>query len=153
MSNSRLVGSAMSITFGLSVAYGSLFYVPAYFNYKQAFGINTVSEVSADKKKSFLSPYIDLLNLDRAFLRAGQGVEAVYEFPAGTNAQLVFFHCQAPALIEILRCNPVIIKTIKIGNQVKGKQGLRVSTSGFYGFDVRLDNPDADYKIVWQRRY
>ncbi len=153
MSNSRLLFTAITWFFALTMVYSSLFYVPAFYDFKQAFGIANTNEVSVKpKKESIFTPYINLLNQNRTFLRQGQGMEAVYAVSRGSNAELVFYACEAPPVVEVFRCNPKIVQRHPI-RKTSGRYAIKVQNSGFYAFDIIVSDPEKPYKVVWQRRY
>jgi len=153
MSNSRLLATVFSWLLGLSAIYCSLFYVPAFIDFKKSFGMSSASPKFETAKKSFLKPYNDLLIQNKAFLRNGQTMEAHYKLGSNSGGgQLLFYKCQSPLVVQIFSCNPVIIKTLPL-RKTKGSFALKVNLNGFYGLRASLANPETEYDIVWRRRF
>ena len=152
MSNSRLVSTAITWTIGLVAMYSSLFYIPAFFDHKTAFGISTSAPDLNKEDKSLLSPYKELLFQKRAYLKKGQSMEAFYRVEAGSRGNLVVYTCQAPVVIEVFSCNPAVIQTLPL-KKSNGKYTVRVKQNGFYGYDIQLADKDSDYDLIWRRRF
>ncbi len=154
MSNGRLLGSALSLILGLFLAYASIFYVPAFFNIRGAFGISGAHPMAkAKSSKSPLQPFIDLINMDRTYLTAGQSVDVRYNFASGSKAELVFYKCQTLPIMEVFNCNPIVVDRISISHSRSGQKSLRIKSNGFYAFEVVTNTAPSKYHIAWQRRY
>lgn len=152
MSNSRLVGTAFTWTLAFATMYCSLFYIPAFFDHKTAFGISTAAPDMNKKSVNVLTPYQEILNQKRAYLKKGQTMEAFYRVNGKTSAQLVVYTCQSPIILEVFSCNPLIIQKIPL-RKSRGHYAVRVKENGFYGYDIQLADQAADYDMIWRRRF
>lgn len=154
MSNGRLLGTAFSLFLGMFFVYTSIFYVPAFLNIRGAFGISGAHSLAkAKSSKSPLSPFMNLLNMDRAYLAAGQGVDVHYNLARGTKAELVFYKCQTMPVVEVFSCDPIIVDRIPLGRKRSGQKSLKVKSNGFYAFKIITEAAPGNYQIAWQRRY
>ncbi len=152
MSNSRLLGSALSWVLGISAFYCSLFYVPAFFDYKKVFGISNVTPNIDDKKHSVLSPYMELMQLNRTYLKSGQSMEAYYKIIGNNPAELLLYTCMSPAVIEVFVCDPAIVKRIPL-EKARGSYSVQVPENGFYGYRVQVAERSDKYYLIWRRRF
>jgi len=150
MSNTKLAVTAFVWMFAIIMVYSSFFYAPAYYDFKNAFGIaNTKSINTKSAPKSIISPYIDLMKQNRAFLKKGQGMEVVYAFSPGVKAELVLYKCQSPVVVEVFKCNPVVINSKRMRRR-KGRHIVKVKDSGFYAFDVVVSDKEKKKPRTWR---
>ena len=96
---------------------------------------------------------MDLLNLNRAYLTAGQGVDVSYNIVRGTKAELIFYKCQTMPIVEVFSCNPIIVDRTPIGRSRSGKKSIKVKSNGFYAFKIISEAAPENYQIAWRRRY
>lgn len=149
MSNSRLISTALTWTLALAAIYCSLFYVPAFYDFKTGFGLSSKPNIEQSQRK-FYSPAIDLLKQNQGFVMSGQAMEAHYKIDGKVNGKLLVYACQSPVVLEIFHCDPVIVKEVPI-KKAKGKYVVRINQNGFYGYTIKLDNKDADFNLAWRR--
>ena len=154
MSNGRLLGTAFSLLLGMFFVYTSIFYIPAFLNIRGAFGISgTHALAKAKSSKSPLSPFLNLLNMDRAYLASGQGVDVHYKLSRGTKAELVFYKCQTMPVMEVFNCDPIIVDRMSLRRSSSGQKSIQVKSNGFYAFKIITDAAPGNYQVAWQRRY
>ncbi len=150
MSNWRLLGTAASWILGIAAIYCSLFYLPAFYDYRKAFGISSATPQINVTERNMLSPYMDLLKQNKTFLRSGQAMEASYKIESSARGKLLFFKCQSPLVIEVFKCDPVIVKEFPL-NKSSGKFAIQVNQNDFYGFTLALNDSEAKYAVAWRR--
>lgn len=152
MSNSRLLATAGTWTFAIVALYCSLFYVPALYDFKRGFDISTRVPDATNSNRNVFSPAIELLQQNRAYMRAGQSMEAVYDISGTANGNLIIYGCNAPIVVEIFRCDPVTIQKIPIRKK-NGRHAVQINQNGFYGYRLDLADASSDYDLVWRRRF
>jgi len=152
MSNSRLLGTAVTWTIALAAIYCSLFYIPAFYDFKTAIGVTSAQTDISTKEKKFYSPLVDLLAQNQGYVMSGQAMEAQYKIKGSKSGTLVVYACQSPVIVEIVRCNPTVVKEIPL-RKSEGKHAVQVSQAGFYGFTIRLDDEESDFYMIWRRIY
>ncbi len=152
MSNGRLLATAMTWVFAIAAIYCSLFYIPALYDFDRGFDLSSRVPNAEKSRSNPLSPAIQLLRQNRAYMRAGQSMEAVYDILGPTKGDLVIYACNAPTIIEVFRCEPVVIQKIPIQKQ-NGQHAVRIQQNGFYGYRLELADASADYDLVWRRRF
>lgn len=149
MSNWRLLGTAASWLLGIAAIYCSMFYVPAFYDFKRALGISS-SAPQIQTERNFLSPYVDLLSQNRSFMMSGQTMEAAYKIDGGSQGKLIFYKCQTPVIIEVFSCNPVTVQEVSLTDS-EGRKAIRVNQNGFYGFQLALNDTESKYAVSWRR--
>lgn len=150
MSNSRLVSTALTWTFAIAAIYCSLFYVPAFYDFKTGFGLSSKAPQVQSVDRKFYSPAIDLLKQKQGFVMSGQAIEAHYKIDGNVSGNLSVYACLSPVIIEIFKCDPVIIKEIPL-KKSSGKVSVRVNQNDFYGYMITLKDETADYHLAWRR--
>lgn len=150
MSNSRLISTALTWFLALATIYCSLFYVPAFYDFKTGFGVSSAAPDVQTKEKKFYSPAIDLLKQNQGFVMSGQAMEAHYKIDGKVSGKLLVYTCQSPVILEIFYCDPVIIKDVPI-KKARGKYAIRVNQNGFYGYTIELDNDESEFNLAWRR--
>jgi len=168
MSNIRLVGSALSISMGMALVYASIFYVPAFFDFRNAMHVMGIDQeqkplvLEAQSKTSdrwgVLKPYVELFRLPRGYLRSGQKLHVEYALSPGTELQLQIRRCVSYPILEVFRCDDSHDQTVKISSPLQGAQTFRVSEAGFYYYTGQTFNRDGSeevrpYAVSWQRRH
>ena len=149
MSNWRLISTAGAWLLGIASLYCSLFYVPAFYDFKKAFGMSSRPQLST-QSNSLLAPYLDLLKQNRSFMMSGQSMEAYYKLDAKSKGKLLFYKCQSPIIVEVFSCNPVIVREIPI-TKIDGRTAIQVQKNGFYGFYVSIEDESVHYDLAWRR--
>lgn len=150
MSNIRLLTTAAVWIMGIAAIYCSFFYLPAFYDYRKAFGISsTVPEIS-NKERSLFSPYVDLLLQNKTFLLSGQAMEASYKLDSRDAGTLLFYKCQSPVIVEVFKCDPIIVQEFPL-RKADGKYAIQVNQNGFYGFELALNDHSLDYAVAWRR--
>jgi len=150
MSNARLISTAMTWTFALAAIYCSLFYAPAFYDLKNAFGVTSNPSKAQLENKKFYAPLVDLLNQSQGYVMGGQAIEAYYKIEGEVSGNLVVYACQSPIIIEIFKCDPVIIKEVPL-KKSQDKYAVQVNQNGFYGMTLKLNNEDSDFNLIWRR--
>ena len=168
MSNIRLVGSAVSISLGLMIAYCSLFYVPAFVDFKGAMRVVGIDqdqkpltlEQQAERAERWgvLAPYIRQFQLPRGYLRSGQKLHVQYALSPGTELTLSIKRCASVPILEVFKCQVAQEQTVNIRRPLEGVQTFRVSEPGFYYYTQATVNRDGSeevkpYAVMWQRRH
>ncbi len=162
MSNGRLAGSLLSLTFGLSVIYASVFYAPAFFNLGQILGFSSqdtkLPAIDPERDTpSALSPYLDHFKIRRGYIRRGQALKVDYSLSPGTSMTINVRRCNAPIIIEAFRCQNTEGQEINISGIGPGAKSLIMRNPGFYYFDETVTNmngskTDKPYKVIWSRK-
>ena len=162
MSNSRLVGSILSVFIGICVIYASIFYAPAFFNISQILGFSTENAKlpAIDSEKdgtSGLSAYANIFKIRRGFIRRGQALKVDYSLSPGTTMTVEIRRCNAPVFVEVVYCNHTEGQKIKMDNIGPGAKSMIMRNPGFYYFDEVVTNHDGSpttkpYRVVWSRK-
>ncbi len=168
MSNLRLIGSAVSICLGLTLAYASIFYVPAFIDFKGAMHVVGIDQnkkplvakvqSNSSQKWGILSPYVDMFRLPRGYLRSGQKLHVDYIISPGTELELTIRQCVSYPVLEVFRCEETRDQKVTISSPREGAQTFRVSEPGFYYYSGKTINKDGSaetrpYAVAWQRRH
>lgn len=158
VSNSRLLGSGLSILFGLFILYTSVFYVPAFVN-MGALGLATpaTEQPQADTKKHLLSGYTDMFKIRRGYIRAGQSLHVDYALSPGQNLMLNIQKCSAPVILEVFYCSNIQGQEIKVTGDARGSRSFVMREPGFYYFDEVVTNGNGSisedpFFIMWSRK-
>ena len=151
MSNSRLLATAATWTIALAAIYCSFFYIPAFYDFKNAIGV-TSAQLDVEKEDRFYSPLVDLLSQNQGYMMSGQSMEAQYKIKGASSGTLVVYACQSPVIVEIVKCDPAVVKEIPL-RRSEGKYAVRVGEAGFYGFTIRLNDEESDFYMIWRRIY
>ena len=156
----RSIFSALSLLFGGLMIYIGLHYIPAFVQPAKVLkfassGSLQSGQTSLDRKSPFgsvIGPYIDMFNMDRSYMQAGQGVDVRYNLPPGAKMDISIRQCRRLWVIEIFRCQIMSEQVIRV-NGTAGTQSFTLPQTGFYYFaeDVRLPNPNDDFRVIWQR--
>jgi len=152
MSNGRLLATAGTWIFAIAALYSSLFYIPALYDFNRGFDLSSRVPDANKASSNPLSPAIELLRQNRAYMRAGQSMEAVYDISGSSKGNLVIYACNSPTVIEVFKCDPVTIQQIPIKKQ-NGRHAVQIQQNGFYGYRIELADAAADYDLVWRRRF
>jgi len=144
MSNGRLLGTAFTLFLAITLVFSCLFYLPAFFDYRTAF------QLAPPNLEDNRFKQLDALKPKRTYFRAGQGLRTVYNFPAGTKADLVYYKCRPVLILEVFKCDPEEVERFSL-RRSNGQHMTRVNQSGFYG--VEVITKAEDYDVIWQRTY
>ncbi len=163
MSNKRLIGSGLSLLLGISLAYASMFYVPAFVNVVGVLGFATqegkLPVIENSKESSnFLKPYSDIFKLRRGYFRAGQILEVGSAMSPGSELMLTIQRCDSFPVIEIFHCGSLQSQTVTVSNPESGIQLFKISQPGFYYYSENSRNTDDSvmvkpYAVVWRRHH
>ncbi len=156
----RSIFSGLSLLFGGLMIYVGLHYIPAFFNPSQIIKLassDTARPAKAGLERdsifgSIIGPYIDMFQLERAYMQAGQSVEVRYNLPKGAKMDVAIRQCRRLWIVEIFECQVVSEKIIRIDG-TRGTQSFMLPNTGFYYFQerVQLPNPNENYRIIWAR--
>ena len=147
----RFVSSWAALSLGLASCYVAMFYVPSLINVKKALAISTPESQSArldHRKDNVLTPYLKMFEMKRAYMRAGQSLNAQYNLPRGQQLDLEIVKCRSAVVVEVFRCDPVGVQRISLAAGT-GAHQIRIPESGFYHFQEV--GSATDYRVVWKR--
>lgn len=162
VSNKRLAGSFFSLLLGIGMVYASIFYVPAFFDFKTILGFSNedgkqpVIEISEDNKNP-LAAYTEIFNIRRGYIRSGQALHVRYALSEGQQLTLSIHRCSAPVIVEIFTCMDSEGQEITISNNSRGSRDFVMRQDGFYYFDEKVTNADGaasnkPFAVEWSRR-
>lgn len=159
MSNVRLLGSAISLTVGGFMLYSAMHYVPSYFGAHKVLSLSNLDSaaeamVPGDKNGNILSPYMDLFEIQRTYLRPGQRIQAQYDLERGTVVELRIRRCQQQFIVEVFDCNVIGEKTMTVRNKTTGSHEFTFKEAGFYMFDEKVIKQGRGKKpsyVTWRR--
>ena len=148
----RVLLSWCALALGLGTIYVALFYLPSLLRGSGSVVAERTGR-SADMRldlenEGFLSGHLSLLNMDRAYMRAGQYLTAQYALPVGQRLELEIIRCQSDIVVEVFRCNPVSAQRLEISDRT-GSRRIRISENGFYHFNESATSDD--YRVIWKR--
>lgn len=156
----RAVGTGLSIILGGIMCYAILHYIPAFVKPPKIISVADFNDKALHLKDEstgfFLKAYIDAFNINRAYLRKGQTVEAQYLIPEGNTLTLTIQQCKAIPIIEVFKCDDIGNRNVTIENSQSGLRTFTFNHDGFYKFGEILDGnlPENDKKryVIWSRR-
>ena len=145
----------------------SMFYVGAFFDVGKIVGVSQAqraenakakASTSASKERNFFTPFIDLVQMDRVYLRSGQTILATYDLPKNAQMTLVIKQCKSKPILEVFDCELVGEQKKTITRKSNGFTRFTVANPGFYHFSdtvkiggKSVDSTEADYRVIWQR--
>jgi len=155
----RALFSGLSLSFGASMCYVAMHYIPAFIQPHKILSATTIDMTAhrlEDKGpiRKIFGPYIDAFSIQRTYLRGGQEIQAQFILPEGAALNLNISQCRRVFALEILKCDIIMQNNVKITNKTIGAKSFQFPDKGFYHFSHEItfkDNVQADYKIVWTR--
>jgi len=159
MTNTRLVGTAMSLTVGGFMLYSALHYIPSYFGSHKVLSLSNLDSAAAlmapsKSDRNILSPYMDLFEVKRTYLRPGQRIQAQYDLERGTVVELRIRRCQQQFILEVFDCNVIGEKTMTVRHKTTGSHEFTFKEAGFYLFDEKVIKQGSGKKpsyVTWRR--
>ena len=159
MSNTRLVGSAISLAVGGLMIYSAMHYVPAYFGTHKVLSLTNLDSAAervtpSQKDRNILSPYADLFEVQRTYVRPGQSIQAQYNLSRGTVVELRIRKCQQQFIVEVFDCRVIGEKTMTVQNMTTGSHQFTFKEAGFYLFDEKVITPGRGNQpsyVTWRR--
>ena len=152
MTNGRLLATAATWVFANAAIYCSMFYIPALYDFDRVFDLSYRVPNAEKSRSNPLTPAFELLRQNRAYIRAGQSMEAIYDIAGQSKGDLVIYACNAPAVVEVFRFDPITIQKIPVRSRT-GRHAVKIQQNGFYDYRLELADASADYDLVWQRRF
>ncbi|GGX59974.1 hypothetical protein GCM10011309_07230 [Litorimonas cladophorae] len=156
----RSIFSALSLLFGAFMIYVAMHYLPALVQPKKilkiASGDSAASKTydfeRSSKLHNVIAPYVEMFQLDRAYMGDGQSVSIKYDLPAGAYADLNIIQCHRAWVVEIFQCKVVSQYDARTKRQ-KGVESFTLKKGGFYHFRQQVHGiqNDEPYRIVWER--
>jgi len=159
MSNTRLVGTAISLTLGGLMCFSAMHYAPAYMGSNEVLSLSNLDSAAArmipgKNNRNMLTPYMDLFEIKRTYLRPGQRIQAKYNLSQGTVVELRIRRCQQQFILEVFDCNVIGEKKMTVENKTSGSHEFMFEEAGFYLFDERVVKKSESSKksyITWRR--
>ena len=156
----RAIFSGLSLLGGAGMIYVSFHYIPAFVEPKQVLKFATHDSAALktydfdrnSKLYKLVRPYVDLLYMDRTYLRPGQRVSVKYDLPKGAYAKLDIVQCRQAWVVEIFKCD-VIGQFSSTTKRRSGVESFALKQGGFYHFrEEAVGIPEGEtYRIVWER--
>ncbi len=160
MGLTRALFSGLSLLLGASMIYVGLHYIPAFVQPKQILkfasgdsaAMKTYDFDRNSKTHELFGPYIELFNMDRAYMKPGQSINIKYDLPRGAYANLDIVQCRRAWVVEIFKCDVVSRFNTKTKRQ-RGVESFALKQGGFYYFKQEtIGVPEGEpYRIVWER--
>lgn len=159
MSNTRLVGTALSLGVGGLMMYSAMHYVPSYFGSHNVISMSNLEEATealmpGEKSSGLLSSLTRHLDIQRTYLRRGQQIQAHYTLEKGTVVELRIRRCQQQFIVEVFDCKVIGEKTMTVANKTTGSHGFTFKDAGFYLFDEKVlkqgEGKSPSY-VTWRR--
>ena len=156
----RTMFSGLSLLFGALMIYIGFHYIPAFVKPTEIIKLADSSHVNSAKKSldrdsfygKFVGPYVDMFQMERAYITAGQDVSIRYNLPTGAQLDIAIHQCRRVWVVEIFKCQIVNEQVVQI-NGTKGSQKFKLPNTGFYHFSERVQLRDGseNYRIMWTR--
>ncbi len=121
MTNGRLLATAATWVFAIAAIYCSMFYIPALYDFDRGFDLSSRVPNAEKSRSNPLTPAFELLRQNRAYMRAGQSMEAVYDIAGQSKGDLVIYACNAP---PFWKCSGAIQSRSKKSRSVTGQGGM-----------------------------
>ena len=156
MSNARLSSTILTLFMALSLAFCSLFYIPALFNMNITIGISTsrddIRPLTPPYKTPWYAPAISFLHMKRGYFKAGSNINVAYNSTEGSKITLYYTQCSGIPIVEVFSCPRGPIHSYELGGH-QGEARIPVHKSGFYHFseEVKYLTNTGDYITIWSR--
>jgi len=154
--------TAGAITSAIFICYTALHYLIAFAPPQSniwAAGSNSAANMAEDKSRiGFASRFINSFGGNRAFFRAGHGLDVHYTLPENTTLSLQITRCQSMPLAEVYQCRPINTQNITLDAKRLGTERILFKDAAFYQYTATLLGPKGQnlgrprgYNVVWRR--